>query len=223
MKNKKITIGIVVGAILIAGGGFGYYAYNDYQTTQGPRSIYGEASPEQPQSETTGNVVITPEEIQSPATSLPDLKRAVNIPAYFPEDAKKIITDKIAKSVAALTKNPTQFGEWLNLGIYRKTIDDYEGARIIWEFLVKTNPTDSTAYINLANIYGYYLKDIKKAEVNYLKAIELNPAQAGFYRSAADFYRDVMKDNAKARSMLQQGIDKNPSTSQDLKAILPNY
>lgn len=220
-RNKKMYIGIVLGAVLIAAGVFGYYAYRDYQAAQSLSKEYEQPAAEE--NRDRGNVVITPEEIKTPSVSLPDLKRSVSVPSYFPENAKKIITEKIAKSVALLQKDPTNFGEWLNLAISRKTIDDYEGAKIIWEFLVKTNPTDSISYINLANLYGYYLNDPQKAETQYLKAISLNPTQITFYRSAADFYRDVLKDSAKARAILQQGIDKNPGTSQDLKAILPNY
>lgn len=230
MENKKIYISIIVCAVLAALGGLGYYGYKDYRMKRSndSGSINNNANTSVDNIKIDigggGNVVIKRiDEGSEQNSAIPDLDRSVTVPASFPEDAKNIIISKIKETSAALKKDPKLFGDWLNLAIYRKTIDDYEGARDIWEFLARTNPTDAAAYVNLANLYGYYLKDVKKAEADYLKAIELAPMQVTYYRSAADFYRDVMKDSAKARAIIQKGIDVNPAKSQDLKAILPNY
>jgi tetratricopeptide (TPR) repeat protein len=190
MKLKKILLGVFVLALIA---GAGYYLWHYLKKPQ----------PEQAQQ-------LEP----------PNLDRPINITADLPEDAKKIDREKIEELTTALKKN-LDFGEnWLLLGVYRKTIGDYEGARECWEYVVFLNPQNSIAFNNLGDLYANYLKDNKKAEENFLKAIEISPSQIYIYRSLYDFYYYVEKDTAKAKQLLEQGIAANPSSSQDLKILL---
>ncbi len=96
--------------------------------------------------------------------------------------------------IEGIKKNPNQTGRWIDLGLIKKSVDNYVGARDAWEYLALITPTDSLNYYNLANLYGFYLNDLAKAEKNYQKAIQLSPASPDFYIGLANFYRDVNKE-----------------------------
>ena len=136
------------------------------------------------------------------------------------EDAKRIVTAKIQDLSSQLKKDSDNLENWLVLGVYRKTIGDYEGAREVWEYASAIRPQNSISFNNLGELYAYQLKDNAKAEENYKKAIENDPSAIYIYRNFFDFYRYFAKDTAKARAILEQGIAANPTTSSDLKNLL---
>lgn len=194
--QKKIILGII---ILLLATGVGYYIYRIYRDLQ-PQTVHDSVMHKE----------------------IPNLDRPVIPPQDFPEEAKKIMEEKIKNLSEELKKSPEYFEGWLQMAIYRKTINDYEGAGEIWEYLTLINPKNITAFNNLGNLYGYYLKDYKKAEENFLQAIKNGPDQIYIYRNVYDFYREVIKDDVKARAILEQGIKANPAASQDLKNLLDN-
>jgi len=155
--------------------------------------------------------------------SIPNLDRPVNIPSNLPEDAQKIVKERIEFFTAQLKQNPDSFENWNLLAIYRKTINDYQASQEIWEYLKVIYPKSYLVFNNLGDLYTYYLKDYQKAEENFKKAIENGPDQIFIYRSFYEFYRYVMKDDAKAKAVLEQGIKANPNTSQDLQNLLINF
>jgi tetratricopeptide (TPR) repeat protein len=218
MENKKYQIGIVLLALLLAGAGFGYYWYKDslfksYTSTGGNENDYGLNI------DGTGEYDIK-EVPMDTGVPQPNLDRSITVPASYPKEAKDIFTAQINASIAELKKNPSSYPVWLNLAIQRKSIEDYVGAREIWEYLVAVTPTDFTAHANLANHYAYYEKNAAKAEMHYKTAISLEPGNTNLYRSFSDFYLNLMNDKVKAKAVLQQGITANPQTSQDLKTLL---
>jgi len=154
--------------------------------------------------------------------SLPDLNKEIKITADMSEDAKRIATAKIQDLSSHLKKDNDNLENWLVLGVYRKMIGDYEGAKEVWEYASAIRPQNSISFNNLGELYAYYLKDNAKAEENYKKAIENDPSAIYIYRNFFDFYRYFAKDTAKARAILEQGIAANPSTSSDLKNLLIN-
>ena len=151
---------------------------------------------------------------------VPDLDREIKITGNMSEDAIKIATNKIKDLSAQLKKDNDNLENWLLLGIYRKMINDYEGARLAWEYAGAIRPKSPTPFNNLGELYAYQLKDNAMAEKNYLKAIENDPSAIYIYRNFFDFYRYFVKDMAKARALLEKGIVANPSTSSDLKSLL---
>jgi len=153
---------------------------------------------------------------------LPDLNKEIKITADMNEDAKRIATTKIQDLSSQLKKDSDNLENWLVLGVYRKMIGDYEGAKEVWEYASVIRPQNSISFNNLGELYAYYLKDNAKAEENYKKAIENDPSAIYIYRNFFDFYRYFAKDTAKARAILEQGIAANPSTSSDLKNLLIN-
>ena len=151
---------------------------------------------------------------------LPALNKEIKITADMSEDTKRIATAKIQDLSSQLKKDSDNLENWLVLGVYRKMIGDYEGAREVWEYAGAIRPQNSISFNNLGELYAYYLKDNAKAEENYKKAIENDSSAIYIYRNFFDFYRYFAKDTAKARAILEQGIATNPSTSSDLKNLL---
>ena len=65
------------------------------------------------------------------------------------------------------------------------------GARDAWQYAKLLEPDSLLPYLNLANLYGYYLNNLNKAEENYLAAVDRDPINKfGAYTSLAGFYRD---------------------------------
>lgn len=203
MKNKIILIAVII----ILAAGVGYYIYSDL--VQPPMS----------------DITPTPTASENPTISpiaIPDLDKPIIIKSDLPQQSKDLATEKIKSISSQLKENPDNFNLWLELGVYRKMIDDFESARDAWEYASAIRPLNSTSFNNLGDLYAYYLHDNKKAEENFLKALENGSNQISIYRNTYDFYRNVMKDNVKAKSILEEGIKNNPDTSQDLKYLLDN-
>lgn len=154
-------------------------------------------------------------------SSYPALRRPIVFSAAFSAEAQTIMRQKIEASIAALGKDPRVFDEWMNLAILRKTVDDYEGARQVWEFLKTTNPQQPGPYANLAALYTYELKNPALAEQNFIEAIRKGPKELSVYRNAYDFYRYAQKDDVKAKEILRKGIAETQSP--DLQYLLDHY
>ena len=149
-------------------------------------------------------------------TPIPDLNR--KIPDGTTENIKKNI---VSLSEALKTDNKS-FDLWINLGSYRKTAGDYEGAKLVWEYASILRPKFSLSFLNLSNLYGYYIKDLKKTESNFLKAIEVEPTQTYSYIATSNFYIEVMNDKNKAIAIIEKGITNNPK-AEELKQILIEF
>lgn len=192
-------------------GGLGYYIRNDFMSSQ-PATLNKEELPLD---------AVGVEQNAQPNIPPPDLNRPINITENFTDAQKKDLTQKIIELSSVLKKTPDLFDTWLILGIHRKTIGDYEGAREIWEYATALRPGNYIPFNNLGDLYAFYLKDNKKAEENFNKAIELSPNRIHVYYSFYEFYKYVLKDDAKAKALLQKGIAANPGpASQGLQDLL---
>lgn len=235
MKKKIIFIILVL--IVVSGTGF-YIRGKILKTNNKNQEIISETS-QSSSSQSSKNVVniggvtiegdtkgvkIEPVEIKSNKLLLniptPNLDREIKITAEMSEDTKKIVTAKIQDLSSQLKKDSNNMENWLVLGVYLKTIGDYEGAKKVWEYIAIISPKNATSFNNLGELYAYYFKDNVKAEKNYAKAIENDPSAIYIYRNFFDFYRYVTKDPAKARVLLEKGIAANPTTSSDLENLL---
>jgi len=161
------------------------------------------------------------EEQEKPAIikPIPDLDREIVFTDDYPEDMQQVMIENIEKASQELKDDPTFFGNWLYLGLDRKAINDYEGARLAWEYAKLINPNNFVVRGNLGDLYAYYLKDNEKAEENYLKALELGSGQIYLYYKTAEFYQLFLKDNQKAVGIVQMGLQLNPN-SQELQSLL---
>jgi Tfp pilus assembly protein PilF len=147
----------------------------------------------------------------SEAGPAPSLDRPVTVPATFPTETAQPMRKEIANIVTQLKADPASVELWLALGLRRQEIADYEGAREIYEYVTRLAPSDSTAYINLGNLYHLYLKDFASSEQNFLKALERDRKVALVYLNLHDLYRYSYKINTTAAvDILKQGIKENP-------------
>lgn len=135
-----------------------------------------------------------------------------------PEMFKKTETS-IKGFIAKLREKPGDFGGWLDLGTYRKMIEDYIGAKEAWENAAILAPKNALPLSNIGSLYGYYLKNNVKAEEYYLASIRVEPSSGFWYYQAFNFYREVMNDPIKAKNIIEEGLKNNPY-DEDLKTIL---
>jgi tetratricopeptide (TPR) repeat protein len=187
MKNNIVFVGILALIIITLGGGFWF-------TTK-------DKTP-------SGNVETT---VHAFDTSIeqPDINKELEFPAEFPADALRIVKKNTETLRSVIESNPTDFGAWLDLAIQYKTINDYEHAAKIWEYLAEASPTQSVQFNNLGNIYHFFLKDFEKSEENYFKAIENSPEQTIYYIGLHELYKYSHKqDTSLAEDILLEGIEK---------------
>jgi tetratricopeptide (TPR) repeat protein len=156
--------------------------------------------------------------------AMPNLDRPISTnPEGFSSESTASVKAQIEILVSELKKDPNQYGKWLQLGLNWKLFNDFEGARLSWEYASIIGPDGFVAFYNLGDLYAYYLHNNAKAEENYKKALVKGPNQIYVYRAMYDFYRNVLKNDALAKKTLEEGIVKNPDISKDLKYLLDNY
>lgn len=149
---------------------------------------------------------------------VPDLNRPITIPQHH-SDIAASITGEINRIVVALKENPTNAALWGTLGLKRKGIEDYEGARQAYEYSLALAPDNGVTAENLGVLYGYYLHEPKKAEKYFLQALDIEPEMAHRYLRLYELYKDIFNDTAKARAILEQGLEKHPGNP-SFKALL---
>lgn len=150
---------------------------------------------------------------------IPDLDREIVFGDDFSEEAQQIMINEIDGLAQELKNDPTVFSNWLYLGLSRKSIGDYDGAKQAWEYAKLLDTSNFVVRGNLGDLYAYYLRDNTKAEENYLKALELGPSQVYLYYKTAEFYRDFLLDTQKAKEIVQTGLLKNPNNP-ELQSLL---
>ena len=160
------------------------------------------------------------EELPKPAEqNHPSLDRPITFPTGTSAESRALLGNKLTELASMLKNNPSQYDIWIDLGIYRKEIEDYEGTRQAWEYATKLDSANSIAYSNLGNLYGYYLKDKVRAETNLRSAINQGPKERYYYVQTYLFYLEVVKDPTKARAVIEEGLRAIPGDSQ-LSGIL---
>lgn len=213
IMKKKI---ILIIFILLLAGGAGYYIYSDIvrhrvantNNTPAPTPGIGEVNE------------ITKEEIEK---QMPNLDKEIVVRADLPANIKSETIMDIQDVIQKLKENYDDMQLWLQLGLLRKLLGDYDGAIEAWQFVNLIRPNNFVSFGNLGDIYTLYLKDSGKAEENYLKALENGPEQTYLYQKVYEFYRYAMKDDIKAKEILKKGIKLNSGTSQDLQNLLNNF
>ena len=220
MLNKNITIAIV--SVLVVG--LGVYIYQDIKK----RGVEAPQTPSSASSvgiQSTGDYTIKqiPIENQGSKAPAPSPNRPLTFSTDLPPEAKKIITDNVARLVTILKGDSSSFNAWLDLGSYRKQIGDYEGAREAWEYAALLAPESYVPWNNLGDLYAHYLKDYLKAEQNFKKAVVLKPDYIGGYRALYELYYYSYKEKANlAPQILKDGLAKNPPNT-DLMVLLAQY
>lgn len=107
--------------------------------------------------------------------------------------------------------------DWIALGGIKKFFNDYEGTRDVWEYAGVLYPNNALSFANLGSLYGFYLGDNIKAELNFKKALTNDPYQSTYYINLADFYKNVyIEKKSEAVSTLLQGM----SVIKDINLVL---
>ncbi len=227
MKSKKVIIGIAIFAVFA--GFAGWYIYRDLKLTHNNSSQEGQENLQPNQganANSSVNAGISTETgqptVEEAKIKMPDLNKEIVInDKTLLEEEKSRITKKIQEIIAILKEDYDRREEWLNLGILRKNLGDYEGAKEAWEFVVFIRPNDPVAFNNLGDLYSQYLIDFIKAEKYYLTAIEKDPKQPFFYAKLYEFYRYFVKKSDLALGILEKGVDATGDIS--LKETLEQY
>ena len=213
MNKQHISI---IGAVLIL---LGLWAVFHARTVEAPTSETETATTtpiaiDLNATSTTQNGYTIERVIDTPVQpSYPSLNRPLS-PQATPAQIKAVST-----ALDALKKNPNLFEQWMQLGLLRFILKDYEGAAQVWEYAGKNNVPG--AYENLGNLYANNIKDPAKAELNYKKALSSDPTNPGYYRVLAEFYQSIGK-NTEAEATLRAGIKAVPKAF-DLSVLLARH
>ncbi|GEM_PF-2713409 len=158
-----------------------------------------------------------------PTTPPPPIHREVKAPAYLSPEAVKILQAKLVAVEKKLRADSTDALAWNDLGLYRKTLEDYEGAVLAWEYEKALAPTSVAAYHNLAYTYGMYLSQSVKAEQNWKALLVADTHYIPAYTGLHELYRyRYGAKAAEADKILIQGIAVN-SKNTDLYTLLIQY
>jgi tetratricopeptide (TPR) repeat protein len=211
MKNKRNFI--IFAAIFVIIAGFSvWFIYRDFKKSHQEPSAQGPASAENALSNVAPDSTYNAgsEEIKK---QMPDLDREIVVKDdTLPEESKNRAISEIKMIIAILKNDYDRREEWLNLGLWRKSIGDYEGAAEAWKFVTVIRPDDPVAYHNLGDLYSQYLPDFPKAEQYYLTAIEKDTEhQPFFYVKLYEFYRYYSKKPDLAEKILLDGLKTNPN------------
>ncbi|MEK7560899.1 MAG: hypothetical protein AAB539_03005 [Patescibacteria group bacterium] len=139
----------------------------------------------------------------------------------FSEEQKQKIYAEIGNVGAAVKQNPDFFEGWLQVGILKKTIGDFEGAGDAWAYASMIRPHNSVSFANLGELYAAYLPDYPRAEGNFRAALTNMPDDIGLYVSLSNLYSYSYKEKRDlADDVLMEGIAANPTEAVNLKKAL---
>jgi len=230
--NKKNIISSIIFALLLTA--LWFYIYQDLSNNnQENQEEMATTTPSQSESplvsfegDENTTIEIIEDEADLPTESekptiiepIPNLDREIVFSEIFSEQEQQILIDEIGVFVQELKNDPTSLENWLYLGLDRKIIGDYEGAKEAWEYAKLVSPDNFVVRSNLGDLYAYYLKDNEKAELNYKEALERGSGQVYLYYKTAEFYRDFLNDIPKAKEIAQTGF--NITKSSELQSLI---
>lgn len=125
------------------------------------------------------------------------------------------ISQSFHAAAVAIQADPNSFNDWITIGILKKQVNDFDGARVVWEKMAVIRPSSSLPVLNLANLYADFLNDPAKAESYYLMALKNSPDNIQIYTNLADLYKNKLKNKSdKVELLILEGLkntDNNPS------------
>lgn len=142
----------------------------------------------------------------------------------FSEEQKQDLYRAIGNYGAAVKENADYFNGWLELGLLKKVIGDFEGARDAWEYAGVIRPQNSVSFSNLGELYWRYLPDFPRSEMNFRTAIAKNPADVMVYVSLSHLYLYSYTGKFdRADEVIVEGLTVNPDNIDLLKALARVY
>lgn len=219
MKNKKLFM--IIGLVVVAAGA-AFLVYRDmHKVTPVQEDTVAETTDKTP--DTSGAYTIAVGEPNPSAPKTPELVRSTDFKNTLSPEAKTAVLAHLDTIIKDLEKDSSSFENWIMLGVYRKNLGDYEGAREAWDYAKKLAPKEVVSYNNLADLYHYYLKDYPKSEENWKKTIELKADYVPGYSGLVDLYNySLTSKKGEIPGVLKAGIAKNPDIL-DLMVMLARY
>lgn len=142
----------------------------------------------------------------------------------FSEEQKQDLYRAIGNHGVAVKENPAYFNGWMQVGLLKKVIGDFEGARDAWEYAGIIRPQNSTSFSNLGELYWRYVPDFPRSEMNFRTAITNNPSDAMVYVSLSHLYLYSYTEKFMlAPAAILEGLAANPDTIDLLKALARVY
>lgn len=228
MQNENLRKSIPVISAIIVLTVVGIYIYRDTQASRVPEEAVSER-----EATTTPSVTENPEEgkdytveLLPPETTTvqePNLSRPIVFGSTVDAEVRTIISSNVTKIVSDLKTDGERVDLWMSLGMQYKIAGDYEGARMVWEYVGSRAPSDPVSFYNLGDLYANYLKNSALAEKNFKIAIKNNPKNVGSYRALHELYRYNYPANKDlADDILIEGLKVNPSAV-DLMVVIAAY
>lgn len=148
-----------------------------------------------------------------------------------PEDVKLFTLEQrerlystIRAQARALIQNPTFFNGWIELGLLKKVIGDFEGARDAWEYAGLIEPLNSLSFSNLGELYWRYIHEYPKSEANFRISIKHKPDDIQNYVSLAELYHYSYKEKYElSDDVLLEGLGSNPNNPTLLRRLAHLY
>jgi tetratricopeptide (TPR) repeat protein len=154
---------------------------------------------------------------------MPSLSRPAVVSAELDEATRQRALKEIEEISGMLKDNYNYLQAWLQLGLLRKLIGDYEGAKQAWEFAALLRPNEYLPYNNLGVLYWQHFKDYPEAEKSFLTALEKQPDSLMVFQNLHELYRFSYKEKSHlADDILLRGIEANPK-SVELLVLLGGY
>lgn len=136
--------------------------------------------------------------VSNPEILKPNLDRGIRFSDSIPAEIRPLIQKKADEAIAKLKNDPTDAGAWLNLALWYKTANDFDGAREVWEFLVQAAPQDTTSIENLAKMYHFDLQEYVKAEQYFKQSLALSRTRIEPYLGLFELYSLSYKKDTSA-------------------------
>lgn len=142
----------------------------------------------------------------------------------FTDEQKSQIYSSIKTYAEKVKQRPEILEDWLQIGILKKIIGDFEGARDSWEYAGVVSPLNYVSFANLGELYWRYLHEYPKSEKNFLISIKHKPDDTQTYISLSGlyFYSYKEKENL-ADDVLFDGLKANPEDTNLMKALASLY
>lgn len=142
----------------------------------------------------------------------------------FTDDQKQRIYHNIQASAAAVKNDPTYFDGWMEIGLLKKDIGDFIGARDAWDYAGEIEPLNSISFANVGDLYWRYLHEYAKAEENLKTSIKNKPNDPTTYITLADLYHYsyAAKHNL-APQVLLDGLKANPDDQSIMRHLAYIY
>ncbi len=213
--QKQIALGLIFVALLAVSVIFREKISNFLNFGESPGSPIANTPSREPEV-TLGEEAPTsqkpPAEKVTPAYTGRDPEELRPVPEevkLFTETQKQQLYATLLTHARAVKADPGYFTGWIQLGLLKKTIGDFEGARDAWEYAGIIQPKNSLSFANLGELYWRYLHQYSESEKNLKISLAHKPDDFQTYITLAELYHysltakadladDVLLDGLKA-------------------------